>query len=48
MLKKFFQAAIVKKIAARTPLGAAVVVGGTVYMRHRRNKQAEQAAGTRA
>jgi hypothetical protein len=47
MIKKLLSAAVLKKIAARTPLGAAVVIGGTAYMRHRRAKQAEQ-AGVRA
>ncbi|MFI5956172.1 DUF6203 family protein [Cryptosporangium sp. NPDC051539] len=47
MLKKLLGAAVVKRIAASTPLGAAVVVGATAYLRHRRAKQA-QTAGARS
>jgi hypothetical protein len=43
MLKKLLGAAVVKRIAASTPLGAAVVVGATAYLRHRRSKQAQEA-----
>ncbi|GAA0267741.1 MULTISPECIES: DUF6203 family protein [Cryptosporangium] len=47
MLKELAQGAILKKIAARTPLGAAVVIGGGWYLRHRRAKKAQQVGAVR-
>jgi len=42
MLKELVQGALLKKIAARTPIGAAVVIGGGWYLKHRRAKKAQQ------
>jgi hypothetical protein len=40
MLKKLLQGAVLKKIAARTPVGAAAVVGIGWYLRKRRRDKA--------
>jgi hypothetical protein len=42
MFKKLLEGAVLKKVASRTPVGAAVVIGGSWYLRHRRAKRAEQ------
>jgi hypothetical protein len=46
MIKKLLEGAVVKKIAARTPIGAAAVVGVTWYVRKRRRDRAAKAATT--
>ena len=47
MLKELLQGAALKKIAARTPLGAAAVIGGGWYLKHRKAKKRQQAVGAR-
>ena len=46
MLSKLFQAAVLKRIAARTPLGAAAVIGGSWYLKHRRAKRGQPVGAT--
>jgi hypothetical protein len=47
MLKQLLQGAVLKKIAARTPLGAAAVIGGGWYLKQRRAKKAQQVGAAR-
>ena len=47
MLKQLLQGAVLKKIAARTPVGAAVVIGGGWYLKQRRAKKAQQVGAVR-
>ncbi|SHN48256.1 DUF6203 family protein [Cryptosporangium aurantiacum] len=47
MIKQMLQATVLKRLAARTPMGAVVVYGGGWYLKHRRSKRAQQAATAR-
>ncbi|GAA3399414.1 hypothetical protein GCM10020369_85070 [Cryptosporangium minutisporangium] len=47
MLKQLLQGAVLKRLAAKTPMGAAAMIGGSWYLRHRKAKKAQQAGMAR-